>query len=343
MIVDGNGEVSVFSSVKAEYDALRCGVALRDISSNNLLKLFGNNVLGFLDRLTANKLDNIEVNLNGPALFTNQDGNIIERATLLNMDNMVMLSGCADLSKKMSKWINRYVSLEDIIFEDVTSKYFQFEILGPQKEGFMSLICEDCFTKILENNIVHVTINGYNFFATHIKDFGIDKYYIFGNNEFLQPIAEYLFEKEKLFDLKLVGNSAYNIYRVEQGYPLAPYEINDTHNPLEIGLKDEVDFQKRNFIGHEAFTSEFINKNVTKQLVAVTFENGFESNGELKIIDETNNSIGDVSSLIKSELLQKYLALAFIDKKVLISGDELFAFNGKNKSKLHQIELPLRK
>ena len=343
MIVDENGEVSVFSSVKAEYDALRCGVALRDISSNNLLKLFGNNVLGFLDRLTANKLDNIEVNLNGTALFTNQDGNIIERATLLNMDNMVMLSGCADLSKKMSKWINRYVSLEDIIFEDVTSKYFQFEILGPQKEGFMSLICEDCFTKILENNIVHVTINGYNFFATHIKDFGIDKYYIFGNNEFLQPIAEYLFEKEKLFDLKLVGNSAYNIYRVEQGFPLAPYEINDTHNPLEIGFEDEVDFQKRNFIGHEAFTSEFINKNITKQLVAVTFENEFESNGELKIIDESNNSIGDVSSLIKSELLQKYLALAFVDKKVLISGDELFAFNGKNKSKLHQIELPLRK
>jgi len=62
-----------------------------------------------------------------------------------------------------------------------------------------------------------------------------------------------------------------------------------------------------------------------------------------KIIDETNNSIGDVSSLIKSELLQKYLALAFVDKKVLNSGNELFAYNGKNKSKLHKIELPLRK
>ncbi len=343
LIKDSNGDVSVFSSLKDEYNALRCGVALRDISSNVLLKLFGNNVLTFLDRLTTNKIDDISTNSNSIALFTNGYGKIIERANLLNMDNMVMISGCADSSKKIAKWISKYVSLEDIIYEDVTEKYFQLEIIGPQKEAFMSLICDDCFAKITDNNIVHVTINNYNFFVTRVKDFGIDKYFIFGNNEFLQPIAEYLFEKEKLFDLKLVGNAAYNIYRVEQGFPKAPNELNDFRNPIELGLSNEINFDKMNYIGHEVFMTENIEDVFSEKLVSFTIEDGFESNGKLDLINSKSLQIGEVSSLVKSKLLNKYLALAFVNKKVLDSGDEFFAFNGKNKFKLNPIELPLRK
>ncbi len=349
LLVDELGEVSIFSSIKDEYNALRCGVALRDISSNVLLKLFGNNVLGFLDRLTTNKIDGIVTNTNTVALFTNEKGNIIERTHLLNMDNMVMISGCSGLRKKISKWIARYISLEDIIFEDVTEKYFQLEIIGPQKEAFMSLICDDSFKKISDNNIVHVTINNYNFFITRIKDFGIDKYYIFGNNEFLQPIAQYLFEEEKLFDLKLVGNAAFDVYRVEQGLPTYPNEINDRYNPFEIGLNDEVQIGMKNFIGYEFLKAKNVTDIVDKKLSAFTFKNGFTQNHafdnsseNLKLIDGTNKVVGNVSSIVKSELLKKYLTLAFVYTDVLNSDEDLFAYNGKDKFKLNQIELPLR-
>ena len=350
LIIDKLGEVSIFSSIKDEYNALRCGVALRDISSNVLLKLFGNNVLGFLDRLTTNKIDSIVTNTNAVALFTNEKGNIIERTHLLNMDNMVMISGCFGLRKKISKWIDRYIALEDIIFEDVTEKYFQLEIIGPQKEAFMSLICDDSFKKISENNIVHLTINNYNFFVTHIKDFGIDKYYIFGNNEFLQPIADYLFEEEKLFDLKLIGNAAFDVYRVEQGLPSYPNEINDKYNPFEIGLSDEVDIGMKNFIGREFLKDKNIADIIGKKLSAFTFKNGTtqnhltgNSNGNLELINGADKVVGNVSSLVKSELLKKYLTLAFVYTDALNSDEDLFAYNGKDKFKLNQIELPLRK
>ncbi len=342
LIIDNKGDVNVFSSEKEEYKSLRSGVALRDVSSNVLLKFIGNNVNGFLDRLVTNKLDSLEENKNSSALFTNQKGKIIEKARLLNMENMLFLSGSADNSKKILKWIERYIFLEDILFEDVGEQYFQLEILGEQKDAFMSLICEDAFSKIHDSNIVHISINNYNFFVTFIKEYGIEKYFLFGNSEYLEPIAEYLFGEDKLFDLKLVGNSAYNIFRIEQGTPIAPNELNDFHNPFEVGLEEEVNIEKKSFIGHEVFHYDNINEIITEKLVPFVFDSEFACNGNLEISDSNDIKIGKVSSLVKSELLNKYVGLVFINKNYLNTDAKIFAYNGKDKFQIKQINLPLR-
>ena len=53
------------------------------------------------------------------------------------------------------------------------------------------------------------------------------------------------------FDFSLVGELAYNTYRIEQGIPLAPNELNDNYNPHEASLIKYVDFNKGCYIGQE--------------------------------------------------------------------------------------------
>lgn len=53
-----------------------------------------------------------------------------------------------------------------------------------------------------------------------------------------------MIENKGPFDFNLIGEDAYNAFRIENGIPTDPNELNDNFNPHEAKLIDLVDFKK---------------------------------------------------------------------------------------------------
>ena len=338
-----NGFADVYSGVAEEYDALRHGVALRNTTGNLLIKMFGKEVLPFLNRISTNRLDDLEVHSLKHSLFLNEKGKIIDQAAILNLDNLVIVRAGFAPRKKLFRWIERYSSLEDIIIENVSDNYFQFEIIGPQSKSFLSVIGGNQFEKLENGKIAYVVLDESTFFIADISTANISRYLVFGSLISAVSILELIIESSKLFDFSLAGELAYEKLRIEAGIPEYPSEINDFISPFALKLEDEICWEKGRFIGCEALKEMRENLETTKALIGVLFENPITANFDKKIYDGKENAIGEITSLTKSEILRKYVGLAFIENKYMNDEHDFKLVVGEREIKIKKTDLPFIK
>lgn len=337
------GFADVYNDVAEEYDSLRHGVALRNTTGNLLIKMFGKEVLPFLNRISTNKLDDLEVHGLKHTLFLNEKGKIIDRAAILNLDNLVMVRAGYAPRKKLFRWIERYSSLEDIIIENVSNGYFQFEIIGPQSKSFLSVIGGEQIDNLEPGKIAYLILDENSFFVANISDSNFRRYLIFGNLISATATLNLIIESSKLFDFSLAGELAYEKLRIENGIPEYPREINDFISPFAINLESEICWDKECFIGCEALKEMREDVSSTKALIGVAFENPITSNFDKKLYDGKENSIGEITSLAKSGILRKYVGLAILERKYLDDKHELKLKIGDEFIKVTKSDLPIIK
>ncbi|NOX17747.1 MAG: aminomethyl transferase family protein [Chlorobi bacterium] len=338
-----NGFADVYGNVAEEYDALRHGVALRNTTGNLLIKMFGKEVLSFLNRISTNKLDDLEVHALKHTLFLNEKGKIIDFAAVLNLDNLAIVRAGFAPRKRLFRWIERYSTLEDIIIENVSNNYFQFEIIGPQSKSFMSVVGGSQFDSLEKGKIAYVIWEENTFFAANISNANINRYLVFGSLISAVPILDLIIESSKLFDFSLAGELAYEKLRIESGVPEYPQEINDFISPFALKLENEICWDKGRFIGCEALKEMRKEISSTKTLIGVSFENAITTNFDKKIYDGKENPIGEITSLTKSMILRKYVGLAFIESKYADDEHNLKLNIGGEQIKIKKTELPFVK
>ena len=105
--LESNGEdtVDYYTSVKQEYNALINGVGIRDISHKGKLRLGGNDVSEFLQRISTNDVKKLRNFQHVETLFTNEKGRIIDETTLLKLDNQYLLINSAVYREKIKRWL----------------------------------------------------------------------------------------------------------------------------------------------------------------------------------------------------------------------------------------------
>jgi glycine cleavage system aminomethyltransferase T len=136
---------------------------------------------------------------------------------------------------------------------------------------------------------------------------------------------------------------AYEKLRIEAGIPEYPQEINDFISPFALKLEDEICWEKGRFIGCEALKEMRDERGKTKALIGVQFDELITANFDKKIYDGKENAIGEITSLTKSELLRKYVGLAFVENKYLNEEHDLKLKVGGKQIKIKKSDLPFIK
>lgn len=339
-------EVEVYSDIDKEYEALRYGVAIRDISSSSMLILTGNDVLDYLHRISTNSTKDLEMLKYVKTLFTSEKGRVIDDTVLLHLENFKLLIGSPEVKEKLWYWLDKYIIMEDIKTRDSGDDYNLFEILGPQKDSYMTLLCGNDCEEVKENFIFPRDIEGIDLYLLKLKESaGIEKYWILVRSNDTETFLRYLAEHESAFDVKMVGKEAYNIFRNEIGIPKAPNEINDSYNPYEVNLIDNVNFTKGCYIGQEVIARLNTYDKVQKELTGVLLEDDFEETDlPLDLVSRENKDAGKLTSKSYSKILKKNMGLAVIRKEYLNPGTELFAAAPDgNKLRLKVVKIPVRR
>lgn len=323
LAINGEDRVEYYTSVKQEYNALVNGVGIRDISNKGKLKIGGKDVSEFFHRISTNDIQKLQDFQHIETLFTNEKGRIIDETTLLKMEKEYLLINSAIYRDKIKRWLDKYIIMENIAIHDVFSEYSIFEIIGPQSESFLTLSCGNCIDEI--DNVTIKSIQLEDLPVRILKKTG-DRFWIITESakysQFLDAILDYV----SVFEPEMVGENAFDLYRIEQCTPVAPNEINDSYNPHEARLLEVISFNKGCYIGQEVIARLDTYDKVQRQLVEIESPTELISNGdEILIFDKTNSDVGKVTSFINSKEFKRNIGLAYIRKDALINENKFTA------------------
>lgn len=324
--------IKLYTDVEKELEALYSGVGLRNISHLGLIELKGKDVLEFLHRIATNSVKDLRKEGVTKTVFTTEKGRIIGLCVLLNFeDYQLLVCGRKNKTKVMS-WMRKYVITDDVQVNDANVKYSLLELCGPQADSFITLVTGNIVNDIEPNTfrIVH-TENILFFLVKLVDEMGRNKFWMLGDYENCKKLVDYMLENKGAYDFTLIGEDSYNSYRIEQGIPIAPNELNDNYNPHEAGLIDFVDLNKGCFIGQEVIGRLDAYDKVQRQISGVTFSEPVIDDEQLTLVDENGNEAGIVTSSVNSAKLKEYIGLAYIKRQFLNNETKLKAKNSTSK------------
>ncbi len=331
--------------LEIEYDSLRHGVGIRDISNSLIIQLTGKDTLDFINRISTNYVKDLSPMHCINTLFTNEKGRLIDKTIFLNMKDYFLLIGSEDAEQRLNVWINRYIIMEDIKTEVVTNNYFLMQIDGPQSSSFLSMICGIELKNMDANDVYYIQIGGVDFYLFKNflkKDFYT--YYLLSEKIQQQKIIDYLYENKSAFDLTTVRDAAYNIFRIEEGLTSFPNEINDNYNPHENGLIEFVSFTKGCYIGQEVIARLNTYDKVQRELKGIIFLDDEEISPPEILYDSNANQVVELTSVCNSKRLNKKIGLAYIKKKNTFKSSEVELKTASQKKLFVKIiELPFSK
>lgn len=324
--VNGKRIINAFSTPGQELNSLYNGVGLRDISSSGIIELSGNDVLDFLHRITTNTLKELPAQSIGKTIFTNAKGRIIDTAVIINFGEHQLLVCSEEYKLKVAGWISKYIIMDDVRINLADNKYSFLELIGPQADSFITLVCGNVINEIEENKFKTIRAEGIIFFLIKMRDsVGNFKFWILADTENGVSLVKYMIENKGPFDFNLIGEEAFNSYRVDMGIPLAPNEINDEYNPHETGMLNLVSFTKGCYIGQEVIARLDTYDKVQKQLKRIVFQEPVEPNGFYELFDGEGNDAGKITTTSYSHKYEQHMGLAYVKKAYFQEGTELTA------------------
>lgn len=323
-------KISSVTGFEDEYNSLKETVSLRILTDNTVIKLKGKDTLEFLHRVSTNDLKNLENQKIKNTLFTNEKGRLIDRTTLVNLNDYYLLLGGEKTQELLSSWINKYIIMEDIKLTDGRNEFLVLEILGPQAESYLTQICGKCIDDLEDNSVKNFEMDELTaLIFKQVEKNNSKKYFMILKNEEAAKTIDYLLNQNNIFDIKLVGEEAYNHYRIKMGWPESPYEINDNFNPYEADLIDEVNFKKGCYIGQEVIARLDTYDKVQKKLCGILLNRNISSGDDLTIYNEENKEVGFITSLSPNS--HNTIGLAVIRKAYALPENKLKTlFNNEN-------------
>ncbi len=325
---DGSKIINHYISTEDELNSLNRGVGLRNISHRGIIELRGKDVLDFLHRISTNSVKEISKGDIRRTIFTNEKGRIIDVTSLINLEDYQLLLCSPQNKSKVIRWIEKYIIMDDVTVTDATGKYGVLELSGPQADSFITLVCGKSVADFEENVFKAVNAEGMMFFLVKMRDLnGELKYSFLSDPNTSIHLVKYMTENKGIFDFNLIGEDAYNIYRIEQGIPIAPFELNDNYNPHEVHMRDFISFTKGCYIGQEVIARLDTYDKVQKLLKGVVLENELESELPINLVDEEGKEAGVITSVATSKKFQQQIGLGYIRKFYLENDKQIFAKN----------------
>ena len=310
-------QAAVYSTVREEYDALTEGVALVDRSHLGRLKVSGADAIDLLNRLSTNKLDDLQVgDVMGTVLTTNK-GRIIDLLYVLRQDDHLLVITGPDTCRRVAEWIDFYTFIEDVVVEDVTDSTAMLSLVGANVPHKLAPFADvPPFSSVSDS------------FG------GIDTLVL--RTDFLAGFACDLIvaaEDEKALCATLtdfgalpVGSDALELARIERGGAGYGSELCEDYNPLEAGLIDFISFNKGCYIGQEVVARLNTYDKVQRKLACLSTQSGVpELPSDLM---HEGRKIGALTTAVERHDSSGIVGLGYVRNAHAVEGARLLTANG---------------
>lgn len=284
-----------YGNTDQEYTDLQTRSVVLDRSHHGRLRLTGKDVLDLLQRLGTNHVLGLLPGSANDTVLTNEKGRIIDRVSIANVGEYFLLTTSPQNQDRVMAWLDRYIIMDDVNLEDVTSKTVQLTVAGPSASSDAGhLIQADAYIGLDFDQVT-------TYSSILLGQQSVD---------FVAPVASC----DRLFGLmsnfRPCGYDAWIRSEVENLLPASPWELNDQYNPLEAGLSHLVDFTKGCYIGQEVIARLDAQQKVQKRLCLFSMRD-YEMRGGNKLFFNDKES-GFITRVAPSITGKTPIAIGFV-------------------------------
>ncbi|HZH70640.1 MAG TPA: glycine cleavage system aminomethyltransferase GcvT, partial [Flavobacteriaceae bacterium] len=300
-----------YEGVNVEHETVRKGVGVFDVSHMGEFLVEGNKALELIQKVCSN---DASVLTDGQAQYSclpNENGGIVDDLIIyrFHAEKWLLVVNASNIEKDW-KWISQHNTMGAQL-RNLSDDYSLLAIQGPKAAEAMQSLTEVNLSTIKFYTFQVASFAGIpNVIISATGYTGSGGFEVYCKNSEVEQVWQKVMEAGKSYDIKPIGLAARDTLRLEMGFCLYGNDINDETSPLEAGL---------GWI--TKFTKDFINsENLKKQKEAGVKRKliGFELNEKgiprqgYTILDQNENSIGEVTSGTMSPSLGKGIGLGYV-------------------------------
>ena len=259
-----------FSSLADEFRAAESEAAVHDRSHTGRLLATGADCLDLINRLSTNKVDELEPGQGAPTVLPNDRGRIVDLVHVVNLGDKVLLLTSPGTQETIIEWLDKYTIMDDIEVADHTQASAMLVLLGPNAPEALAnaagLTLND-LAGIPDHGSITASIGGAETWIIHQPMGESPSYALVTAAESAPGVWNTLLSA----GVTPMGAEAFDAFRVTHAVPTFGREMGEQYNPLEAGLIGSIDFTKGCYIGQEVIARLDSYQKVQKHLVTLTF------------------------------------------------------------------------
>jgi folate-binding protein YgfZ len=313
-----------------QLQAAKTGVALYRCDSWGLMELTGRDRQRFLHNQTTNNLERLQTNQGCSTVFVNSTGRTLELASAYLSAEAILVLVSPGQNQPLLAWMDRYLfPMDKVNLQDLTGKVTILRLIGSQSPTLLqNLGLEIPLSTPLYQHFL-LNLGGYPVRVAVGDGLGLGGYTLFLEPENAAAILEILYQGGAI----PLDGQAWEILRIEQGYPLPGAELTEDYNPLEAGLWSAISFEKGCYIGQETIARLNTYKGVKQRLWGLKLEQGVEVGTPLILAGE---KVGILTSITHNHP-EGYRGLGYLRTKA--GGEGLEVSVGETRAQVYALPL----
>lgn len=313
-----------YTDVQEEYQAVRTAAGLFDVSYLGRLEINGPGAPALVQKVFTRNTAKIAEGSAHYGFLCNESGYTLDDSVLFRLPDSssgirYLLSTSAGNTDKVLRWLQRHAT-GDVQITDNTLVLSQLALQGPHSFHILEKLAGAHLKKFKPRSVRELTIAEIPAIVSRSGYTGEHGYEFFVPANHAESFWDAVLEAGQEEGIKPCGFGSRDLLRLEMGYLLYGYYIDETRTPLETGLLSLVDF-KKDFIGKDALLK--IKTEGVKQTLAgfLLLEKGILRNGG-SIFSE-NREIGVVTSGNQSPRYRNGFGLGYVVSRYAQAGQEI--------------------
>ena len=329
-----------FGDAGAEYEAVRGGAGLFDLSSRGRVEVSGAEAVQFLNGMVTNDVARLEDGAWMHAAFPNPQGRLVAAARALRRGGAFIFDTEAATYARLLKTLERFTLAGDFRVRDLTAETITLSVQGPRAREVVRAALGGGAADTargLASTFAFGEAEVTAIRATHTAEDGFD---LFAGSD----TAAALWDALVAAGARPAGADALEVLRVEAGVPRYGVDASEANVVLEVVDESEaVSYTKGCYAGQEIIARIHWRGHVAKRLAGVVFDRDAEPPAEARLRDcAEGREAGRITSSVYSPCLRRRVALALVKYDFLAPGTELKVFAGDEEVCAARVaELPL--
>jgi folate-binding protein YgfZ len=273
------------------------------------LKASGKDALDLLNRLSTNKVVDLQPGQGAPTILTTDRGRILDLVSVVNTGDHVLLVTSPGTQPAVIAWLDKYTIMEDLAVEDLTAATSMLAVFGPESRATLESAARMSLGHLPPYQTALAEVGGCQVRIIHHPLSELPGFYLVVSTEAAPRVWQGIVDS----GATPMGAEAFEAVRVRCGIPVHGREIGEDYNPLEAGLIGSIDFAKGCYIGQEVIARLDAYQKVQKYLVSLTFGPGaaVSEGAYLRLNDQT---VGKVTSVAMNPATGETVGLAYVRK-----------------------------
>jgi glycine cleavage system T protein len=332
-----------FADPGLEYQAIRSGIGLIDLSYRGIVELAGKDGTRFLNGMVTNDVKSLKAGAGQYAAMLSVHGKLIADMRIYAIDDRYWLDLHQELVPKVMQAIDRHLVADRVEVRDRRADFALLTLQGPAGAELLAGLGIGKAKDLEEFQHLEATFGGRPVRVVRASETGEEGFVLVTETGDAVEVWEALLQAGRDDRLRPVGMEALNTLRIEAGIPWHGIDMDESNFLQEVGLEDRAaSFNKGCYIGQETVVRIAHRGHVNWRLVGLVVE-GAEVPKAGTELQHEGRQVGRITSAVHSPALKRPIALGYVRREQMAPGTVLQLPASQGETSAEVVPLPFYK